>query len=112
MTSLQETADNSVLRAAIDVWGANFQMDMAVEEVGEFLVALQHWKRDRVQNVHVCEEIADVLIVMQEMALIFGPEVVETIKREKMARLRRRVDESRTAAKGGVTLVNGYPKKG
>ena len=111
MTSLQETTDSSVLQEAIYAWGPDFQMDMAVEEVGEFLVALQHWKRGRVEKDAVCEEIADVLIVMQEMALVFGAETVDTFKRQKMERLRRRIDETFAAQKDGVAVISGYPKK-
>lgn len=64
-----------VLNNAIAKWGEDAQIDMCIEEMSELTQALCKYKRGR-RGEHVTnnikEEIADVLITINQMALIFG----------------------------------------
>ena len=61
------------LREFIKAWGVDSQIDLAIEECAELIVALKHFKRERVECDDVFTEIADVVFMMEELALIFGP---------------------------------------
>lgn len=64
---------DKTLREFIDAWGADSQIDMAIEECAELTVALKHYKRNRIEPHDVFEEIADVIFMMEELALMFRP---------------------------------------
>ena len=75
------------LLAAIELWGEESQIGIAVEECGEFLAAVNQQKRGRVSNEEVCEEIADVLITMEQVAKLYGIDTVRRKIEEKIDRL-------------------------
>lgn len=77
-------------RRALDTWGADAQMDQCIEEMAELAMELLHHKRGR--EHHAPEEIADVLICVQQMRLLIGPDEVDEIVRRKLARLEQRMD--------------------
>jgi len=77
---------------AIDMWGNNAQMKMFVEEVGEALVAISHCARGRIDDKSVVEEMVDVAIMAEQMALIYGTvEQYNTIREYKLRRLSDRL---------------------
>ena len=76
---------------AITHWGEQGQIDMAIEECAELIVALQHMRRDRVNTDAVASEIADVLIMCGQMRLLVGPKAVDAMFEEKLARLAGRL---------------------
>ncbi|MHC1788554.1 hypothetical protein [Solidesulfovibrio sp.] len=80
----------SVYRRALDAFGADAQIDMAIEEGAELTVELMHRKRGRQHNAP--EEIADVLITAGQMRLLFGAEAVDAILVGKLADLEQRID--------------------
>ena len=80
----------SIYRRALDTFGADAQIDMAIEEGAELTVALQHHKRGRAHNAP--EEIADVLITAGQMRLLFGADAVDAIMAEKLAELEQNMD--------------------
>ena len=90
----------SVYERAIAVWGETAQLDMILEEIGELVVAIQQRKRGRITNDGVCEEIADVGIMLEQAAIMFGETSVEAYRRDKLARLEAKVSaaEDRLAA--------------
>ncbi len=77
-------------RRALNTWGADAQIDQCIEEMAELTVELQHRKRGRPE--HAAEEIADAIIVLHQMRLLIGVEAVDTMVREKLARLEKRLD--------------------
>lgn len=82
------TADT--LNDAIRIYGKSAQVDMAIEEMSELHVALLHERRGRENNI--AEEIADTEIMLQQLEMIFDvSEEVETIKAEKLERLKERL---------------------
>lgn len=55
---------------AVDIYGTEAQIWMAIEEMAELSNALAKHRRDRVTREDVCEEIADVVIMMIQLATI------------------------------------------
>lgn len=89
---MTETPD--IYRRATNIWGHQAQIDMALEEMGELIVALQQHRRGRVTSAAVQEEIADVQIMMRQMATIFGEDEVILEERRKLQRLQMRVQSA------------------
>lgn len=78
---------------ALAAWGAEAQMDMLHEEIGELLMTLGHFKRTRASMVDVASEIADVGIMLEQAAIIVGcVDQVEDLRRAKLSRLTDRLD--------------------
>jgi hypothetical protein len=81
----------------IDAYGMDAQIEQAKEEMYELLMAfrrLQTNKDDKkVSDVitNVQEEIADVIIMMEQMKLIFGTESVNQFIEAKLLRQRERL---------------------
>lgn len=83
---------NSVTKRAIDKWGADAQMDQCIEECAERIVALRHYRRGKCDAAQVVGEIADVTVMLSQMALVFGGEgVVHAAFAEKFAALAEKV---------------------
>jgi len=83
------------LAKVVDFFGAAIQREMCAEECGELIVALNHHKRGRIDNTAVCVEIADVLIMVHQMALIFGEREVDRQVKFKLEKIKKLM-ESRT----------------
>jgi len=81
-----------VLNTAIKEYGMSAQMDMCIEECSELIKALLKYRRneDRQALENICEEMADVQIMLDQMRLLFG----DTIKKAqyKIKRLAERLD--------------------
>ena len=82
-----------ILSKAISVYGAVAQTDMAIEEMGELIVAINHYRRGRVGMDAVQEEIADVMIAMQQLAMIYGEIGVDIFITKKSQRLEQRIKD-------------------
>ncbi len=80
---------------AVDIYGTEAQIWMAIEEMAELSNALAKHRRDRVTREDVCEEIADVAIMMIQLAAIFGPDDVSDYLENKMDRLDKRLAKHR-----------------
>lgn len=96
--------DREVLLRALDVFGRDAQLSMVAEEIGELLTAVFQARRGRVGPEVIVDELADVSVVMDSVALMFG------ITREQILERRafkvRRLDE-RVASAADVVLVQG-----
>ena len=77
---------------AIKTYGAESQVDKAIEEMSELTKALLKERRYGENRVDVCEEIADVFITLLQMMLIFGgkKKIAECID-YKIKRLEKRI---------------------
>ncbi len=99
-----------ILEGAIAKWGERIQVDKAVEELGELIQALmkycavwdspqfqggrmtqEAWSTVTKENIHILEELADVIIVTKQLELIFGDPTKWEI--QKLERLERMVQE-------------------
>ena len=87
--------DEIILKNAIDSYGADSQIMMAVEECAELVDALMKYRRGRNGVMDVVTEIADVQIMCAQLELIFGgsSKVVEMERMRKMDRLRSRLEK-------------------
>lgn len=77
----------TIYAMALEQFGARDRMLKTVEECGELITALMHALDGRGTPEEVASEIADVQIMCEQMALVYGPELVAAQKREKLARL-------------------------
>ena len=82
----------NALTKARKVYGDNYLIDLAIEEMGELIVAINHYRRKRVETKVVQEEIADVMLAMKELQQIFGAGDVADLYRAKCERFEQRVD--------------------
>ena len=61
---------NILYQAAINQWGKPLQYGLLSEEVGELLVAVNKYRRGKVPKGAVIEEIADVRIMLEQIAYL------------------------------------------
>ena len=76
-----------ILEASVEKWGVEEQTTMAIEEMGELIVAINHYRRGRIWIAALQEEIADVWITIHQMALMYGINEVQDIYKKKIKRL-------------------------
>ena len=82
-----------IYKAAISLFGAEWQKKKLLEEMAELQEALIKFDGGRDTVEHVAEEIADVTIMLDQLRIIVGVNyLVERYIDKKCARLRDRVD--------------------
>lgn len=84
-----------ILSKAISEYGNEAQINLAIEEMGELIVAINHYRRGRVGIDAVQEEIADVVISMRQLAMIYGERGVNKFIEQKTQRLEQRLRHRR-----------------
>ena len=81
--------------AALETYGKEAQKSKLFEEIGELMDALCKCAAGRDKVTHLAEEIADVGIMMEQMAIMFDcEEEVERQRRYKLRRLEQRIEEA------------------
>ncbi len=88
-----------LLKRAIDKWGKRSQIDMMIEECAELIIALHKCTKrvfdpaDTSARINdVCEELADVQLMLNQMRLLFGPKDIDDWYVVKTERLRNLLD--------------------
>jgi len=84
---------DEVLERALDTWGEEAQIVMAMQESSELITALTDVYRGRADAADVIDEIADVHVMLDQLALIFGPDAVDERIDKKLDRLDERLQE-------------------
>ena len=92
-------------KSAIAQWGKYAQMDMMLEESTELILAcgeLIHSmmklsrakgeKKINMATMQICNEIADLEIMLEQAHLIFDDNLINEIKEKKLERLRKTID--------------------
>jgi len=79
----------NIYQEAINKWGAEPQILMAIEEMAELTDALCKAIRGRETNVE--EEIADVKIMIRQLETMFVKKKVDEWEKKKLKRLERRI---------------------
>ena len=88
------TDGRSLLRKALETWGPDAQTLMVFEEMAELQKELCKHARGKDNRLAIAEEIADVMIVLEQMVLLHDcDEDVERFIHEKMERLSRKLQE-------------------
>ena len=110
---MDKNTKNEILKGAIDTFGIDAQIDMAIEEMSELTKALCKYKRSvkkyKCLRTHplgvfdnVREEIADVEIMLEQMRIVFdalevpfgAQSFIDRIKESKLTRLAETVTET------------------
>lgn len=84
----------NVYNCALNRYGISNQQWMLVEEIGELLNAFAKLKRDRSTKADIITELADVHIMVEQMAFYFGWEDFEKEKEFKLKRLENRLKKA------------------
>ena len=80
-----------IYNKAINKWGIINQVFMVVEECGELLNALAKAKRERAGRNEIITELADVSIMVEQMAFFYGIDDFKAEKERKLKRLKERI---------------------
>ena len=85
----------TILEKAIETYGKDMQLTVAVEEFSELIKEICKHKRGNDNRDAIIEEIVDCLIMMEQLKIIFDIKESETnaVFYEKFARLERRLAE-------------------
>ena len=83
-----------ICQAAIEKYGKEAQTWMAIEEMAELNNAIAKYRRGRVGDDEVCEEIADVIIMCLQLAEIHGVEKTKDYLEAKLERLYNKLNKS------------------
>ena len=98
-TGLLTTNRPEVLQECVNTYGAEAQVDMAVEEMSELTKALLKYRRKEAQDSkdleaareNILEEVADVIIMLTQLIMIYGGRdlVQETIENKVDRQIKR-----------------------
>lgn len=88
---------------ALNIHGIVKQQWMLVEECGELLNAIAKSKRDRAGKDEIITELADVSIIVEQMAFFYGEEDFEKEKERKLLRLKERLHGTSIGHNEGVS---------
>lgn len=78
---------------ALECWGEELQKSLFHEEIGEGLTAMSHEKRGRCSKLAVLQELADLQIMLNQMAILYGTdEEFKDILEAKLTRLIERIE--------------------
>lgn len=77
---------------AIRNWEFPAQAMMVMEECSELINAMCKYDRGRIHQADIITEIADVMIMCEQMASFFGEDNVEAEKDRKLRRLKERLN--------------------
>lgn len=79
---------SEIFQATLEKWGEEAQYDQTIEECAELIAALKHFKRGRVTEDHIIDELADVILMSQQLMFMFGEGRVSQAIDKKIYKLR------------------------
>lgn len=85
----------TTLKRAIEAYGKDMQLTVAVEELSELIKEICKNKRGRDNRKAIIEELADCYIVMEQIAIIFDipNHAINEVVDKKITRLENRLAE-------------------
>lgn len=85
----------TTLEKAIETYGKDMQLNVAVEELSELIKEICKHKRGRDNKANIIEEMADCYIMLQQLMIIFDIdyEYLNGIIEFKIERLERMIEE-------------------
>lgn len=96
--------DKELFDLALEKFGVEHEIDITIGEIGEFLTCIGRKAQNRLQIDEIIDEIADVLICMNQMARIYGWEKVkERIKvkmKKKLAHVKKAIVSPKDECRG------------
>lgn len=87
-----------ILQTAIEHYGVEHQLNKVQEELKELIEALENWRNDKTRLAELVDEIADVMIMIDQLCLMqkdsfkFVKEVEER-RKFKLNRLKQRIED-------------------
>ena len=78
-----------IYRTALKKWGAEAQYDQMIEECAELIASLKHFKRNKVDEQVIIDELADVTLMVGQLTYMFGEARVEAAIEDKIAKLEK-----------------------
>ncbi len=78
----------NLYKKALKTWGEEAQVNMLDEEVGELITAVARFKRGRATHQDVMTELADVFIMVEQIATMMSYDDFEKEVDRKLVRLR------------------------
>jgi NTP pyrophosphatase (non-canonical NTP hydrolase) len=78
---------------AADFWTRDSQLAQAMEECGELIAAINHWRRNRISSLRLASEIADVEIMCATLRHMIGDVIVDDALQKKLDRLQWRMSD-------------------
>lgn len=98
--------DLKIIKDALELWGSDLQITVAIEELSELIQALCKERRITKINpenltkpniIAIASEIADVEICLQSLKEIYDFQaIIEEMRERKLLRLQQRIDFSKT----------------
>lgn len=82
-----------IYNTAVEKWGWEAQREMIYEECGELITAVARHKRGRATKEDIITELADVSIMVEQLAQLLGYEDYEKEKDRKLERLKDRLNK-------------------
>lgn len=79
-------------KEAVNKWGEEAQVKMLYEECGELIAAVAQFSRGRTSHHDVMTELADVSIMVEQLATLMNYEDFEKEKDRKLNRLKERLE--------------------
>lgn len=105
MNGVEKYMNNEQLyKKALEIYGFEAQSRMVDEECAELINALCKYKRGRANEYNVITEIADVMIMCEQMAIHFGKEAVEKEIETKLSRLKKRLNRKNYSVEDMIEL--------
>mgnify|MGYP000631346799 FL=1 len=87
------TSDSAICRKVVEMFGADLQQMVAIEEIGELLQAISKRARGKDNRDNLAEEIADVEIMLEQLKQCHGCHIrVNDHKRKKLDKLKSMVE--------------------
>lgn len=83
-------------KAAIKTFGVRNQLRQVQEECAELIAAINHYLRDsdKENKISLLNEIADVVIMLEQLKVIYGDVNIQIALNVKLSRLRELIDAS------------------
>ena len=82
-----------IYEKTLEKWGREAQFDQAVEECAELIAVLKHWRRGKVNEEQVVNELADVWLMVGQLVYMFGEQRVSRSVEQKIDKLKVLLDQ-------------------
>ncbi len=85
----------TIFEQAIETFGKDMQLNVAVEELSELIKEICKSKRGRDNRDNIIEEMADCYIMLEQLEIIFDLKPAEILMAidQKLTRLKNRIEE-------------------
>ena len=98
--NFDEQAQNHC-KQIVEHFGASNQVDKSIEEIGELLTEIGRYRIGQRRDVdRVVSEIADVMVMLTQLSIIFGTQAVEREVEYKLQRAMKRVANEKEFLRG------------